>query len=259
MAEKEEEKREEQASEVVSKSGVHGGHRKRILERVKKGDLCPHEYLEVLLFSALPRRNTNDLAHRLLSEFGDLCGVFQASVEQLMRVDGIGENVACFIRTIGEIMLRMGMQVTNTYPKYFTLKEFTRFMCREYGAKTHEVMDLYVLGANGTIEGKRSCSSMRSSNVEVQIPWLMQILIECNPAGIVLVHNHPNGVPVPSPVDNETTVECRSLCEKNGVVLCDHFIYSPKGIYSYNLGRQLTEKDLETSMGGGENAERTND
>ncbi len=240
------------ACEEEGKIAVHGGHRKRILERVKTGALCEHECLEVLLFSALPRKNTNDLAHRLLSEFGDMQGVFSATVEQLTRVEGIGENVACFIRTVGLIMQNMSVSAVSSYPKRFTLGAFARFMRREYGSLACEVLDVYVLDGTGALHGRRRCSSLRESKVEVQLQWLMRVLTDFNPSGIVLVHNHPFGGPSPSIADDATTAECRALCEKNGVILCDHFIYSPKGIYSYNLGRQLTEEDLKGAIDGGE-------
>ena len=68
----------------------HDGHRHRIIEKLDTGVLCEHELLEILLFNALPRRNTNDLAHRLLTAFGSIRGVFSASVEQLKLVDGVG-------------------------------------------------------------------------------------------------------------------------------------------------------------------------
>ena len=58
----------------------HDGHRHRIIEKLDTGVLCEHELLEILLFNALPRRNTNDLAHRLLTAFGSIRGVFSASV-----------------------------------------------------------------------------------------------------------------------------------------------------------------------------------
>ncbi len=247
-----EEKREGCINDPLTKTDAHGGHRKRILERVKTGALCEHEYLEVLLFSALPRKNTNDLAHRLLSEFGDMQGVFTASVEQLTRVEGVGENVACFLRTVGLIMQNIASKEENTYPKYFTLGAFSRFMRKEYGGIGCEILDVYILDDKGKIYGRRRSSSLRASRVEVRMQWLMRILADFNPSGVVIVHNHPQGIPIPSSADDSTTEECRLLCEKNGVILCDHFIYSPKGIYSYNMGRQLTEKDFTEDIDGEE-------
>ncbi len=246
----------ETIEEIVRKPDLHGGHRKRILERMKKGGLCPHEYLEVLLFSALPRRNTNDLAHRLLSEFVDFKGIFKAPVEQLMQVEGVGENLACFLRTIGVIIEDLISQGINPYPEQFALGAFARFMCREYGSLKFEILDVFALDAVGGVVGRRRCSSLTEGRVEVKMPWLVEMLTHYKPSGLIIVHNHPFGAPLPSGLDDETTAECRSLCEKNGVIFCDHFIYSPQGIYSYNLGRALTATDLTTEKGEDDDAEK---
>ncbi len=239
------EKQEESFSEFLLKTDLHGGHRKRIYERAIKSDLCEHERLELLLFSALPRRNTNDLAHLLLSEFGDIWNVLCAPIEQLRRVPGVGESVACFIASLGIVLKKVMEDGPVHYPSHFNMETFSTFMRKEYGALGCEVLDVYILDDVGKIYGRRRCSSLREKKVEVQLRWLMNVLIDFNPAGIVVVHNHPLGDPTPSQSDDFTTEECRSLCEKNGVIFCDHLIYSSSGIYSYNYGKELSavEKD----------------
>ena len=70
---------------------MHEGHRKRMYEKLKNGDgLYDHEILEILLFNAIPRKNTNPVAHELIKTFGSLSGVFAAEPERLMTVDGVG-------------------------------------------------------------------------------------------------------------------------------------------------------------------------
>lgn len=237
------EEKEKSLSQFLAKLDLHGGHRKRIYERVKNADLCMHEYLELLLFSALPRRNTNDLAHLLLSEFGDIWGVLSAPVEQLCRVDGIGESVACFIRTIGVVVEGLLKKQERLYPTHFNMETFPTFMQKEYSTLGCEVLDVYILDSEGKIYGRKRCSSLREKRVEVQLQWFMNVLLDFNPAGVILVHNHPHGDATPSQSDDCTTEECRSLCEKNGVVFCDHMIYSNLGIYSYNCGGKIQIKN----------------
>ena len=82
-------------------AGEHAGHRKRIIQKLESGTLLDHELLEIMLFSVLPRRNTNDLAHRLLNQFGSIHEVYAASMEELMKVPGIGESIAAHIRCTG--------------------------------------------------------------------------------------------------------------------------------------------------------------
>lgn len=89
--------------------GVHDGHRERMKSRFVEAGLDgfnDHNALEMLLFYAVPRKDTNELAHRLLKQFGSLASVFEAKHEELMRVDGIGENAATLIKLIPEISRR---------------------------------------------------------------------------------------------------------------------------------------------------------
>ena len=81
----------------------HEGHRERLREKIRKNgikDLEPHEVLEYLLFSFVPRRNTNDIAHRLLHKFGSLSAVFDADYNALVEVEGMTQNAALFITQI---------------------------------------------------------------------------------------------------------------------------------------------------------------
>ena len=83
--------------------GLHDGHRQRKRERfLKQGadGLADHEVLELLLYYAIPRRDTNELAHRLIQHFGTLDAVFQAPPEALMQVSGIGENAAVLLNLV---------------------------------------------------------------------------------------------------------------------------------------------------------------
>ena len=83
--------------------GLHDGHRQRKRERfLKQGadGLADHEVLELLLYYAIPRRDTNELAHRLIQHFGTLDAVFQAPPEALMQVPGIGENAAVLLNLV---------------------------------------------------------------------------------------------------------------------------------------------------------------
>ena len=83
--------------------GVHDGHRGRMKKRFVRYGLDNFDdisVLELLLFYAIPRQDTNVLAHRLLDTFGSLSAVFEARYEDLMRVEGIGENAAVLLKLI---------------------------------------------------------------------------------------------------------------------------------------------------------------
>ena len=93
---------------------LHENHRARMKARVERDgleSLAEHEALEYLLFLAIPRKDTNELAHRLIQHFGDFCKVMEASPEELKQVPGIGEKSARLISTV------------TAFGRYYALKK----------------------------------------------------------------------------------------------------------------------------------------
>ena len=87
----------------------HEGHRHRLRRRFIENGLDSfddHNVLELLLFYAMPRRDTNVIAHRLLNAFGSLPGVFDATPAALMSVEGVGESAAVLIHLVPEAARR---------------------------------------------------------------------------------------------------------------------------------------------------------
>ena len=88
---------------------LHEGHRQRMRARFAVSDpasFADHEMLEMLLYYALPRRDTNELAHVLIEEFGSLTAVLEADVERLVSVTGISDGTAIFLKILGEVAKR---------------------------------------------------------------------------------------------------------------------------------------------------------
>lgn len=221
--------------------GLHDGHRMRMYQKLDSQSLCDHEYLEILLFNAVPRKNTNDLAHRLLFEFGSVQGVFNASYERLLKVDGVGVAVASYIVCIGQFAPRLLASKKSNFPANFLPREFGGYAVQEYGKLQEEVFDVYFVDEYGKPFERKRIHSSKDSTVEVRTKWLHNILADSQPSGIVLVHNHPKGNATPSHRDDITTEKCQYLCNSAGVLLCDHLIYAPDGLYSYYGSGVLVE------------------
>ena len=101
------------------KGALHTGHRERMRARVKAAgeqSLADHELLELLLYYAVPRRDTNELAHELIEECGSLKAVLEAPEERLCRVPEIGEKSAQYLRLLGELSRRYTLSKTAQKP-----------------------------------------------------------------------------------------------------------------------------------------------
>ena len=86
--------------------GIHDGHRGKMRQRFLKSGLeafADHEALELLLYYAIPRRDTNPIAHALMDRYGSLPAVLSAPVEDLKKVEGIGENAAVLLKLVPQL------------------------------------------------------------------------------------------------------------------------------------------------------------
>ena len=93
--------------------GIHDGHREKMRRRYMESGLegfADHEALELLLFYAIPRRDTNPIAHALINRYESLSNVLNAPVEELASVEGIGENAAVLIRLVSQLNQKAGLR-----------------------------------------------------------------------------------------------------------------------------------------------------
>ena len=103
---------------------LHDGHRQRMYGKVAKEGLLEHEWLEVLLYAAIPRRNTNDIAHRLIQRFGSVMAVLEASMEELQAVTGIGKSAAAHLKCIYHFYKEYHNHAVRAYDGRFDSRSF---------------------------------------------------------------------------------------------------------------------------------------
>ncbi|MBQ8308386.1 MAG: hypothetical protein IJX96_00980 [Clostridia bacterium] len=213
----------------------HVGHRQRLMDKVLAGTCCEHEFLEMFLCFSIPRRNTNDLAHRLLSTFGSLPNLLAASPEQIMSVEGIGKNTAALLCCMGKFCQDYfhKFKGENALPATYEREAFVRYINERYAPLESEVFDVYLLDGNGRIFRNERFESKQGGSVHADGEALTALLAAAKPSGVVLVHNHPYGSPKPSEADDQATKSCLYICGVQNVLLCNHFIYSPEGVYDY--------------------------
>ncbi|MDE5897121.1 MAG: hypothetical protein K2H43_04845 [Clostridia bacterium] len=224
---------------------MHEGHRKRILDRLESNEtsLQDHELLEILLFEAIPRRNTNGLAHALLAAFGTFHGVLHASIAQLCTVEGIGRATASYLRTLGLVYDRLdGARLA--FPDKFNLAAFSDFLSRNYAALTEEVLDIFCLDKSERVRLNKRFASLRSDGVKVTTEEISGFLVKSRCYGIVVAHNHPRSSCRPSREDERFTAQISMLCSMHNIRFYDHLIVGKDGVYSYfSAGRMEKIRD----------------
>ncbi len=224
---------------------MHEGHRQRMYEKLENGDdLFDHEVLEILLYSACPRINTNPLAHKLLDRFVTLYDVLNASVEELKEVEGVGDSVARFLKTVGVSAERAG-RIGNS-PSLKTFGDCKRFLHLRFFNKTAENIELYFTDRAYRVRRIFSFTSDEKSRASADVDKIARNVALSHPANVIIAHNHVDGTVLPSEYDDDFTRVVQFVCNMNGVQLADHFIYRNKDeIYSYrDEGRLDKIKDF---------------
>lgn len=233
---------------------MHQGHRKRMYEKLKNGDrLYEHELLEILLFNAYPRVNTNPIAHALLNAFGNIAGVLNAEVSELCAVEGVGESVALYLKCIGECTRNIpknsaGVAVLKSYEDF---KSFVRIRLR---GKTEEVLELYCIEKSGKVKNISTFTSKEQNKVRIYTEKVANVITANKPYALLIAHNHLSGNSEPSLNDDMFTNEVQLMCSMNNVQLFDHCIYSSdSNIFSYytsgKIDRIKREYSFERLMG----------
>ena len=206
---------------------LHEGHRKGMKERfIKSGldDFAPHNILELLLFYSIPRGDTNPVAHRLIDTFGSLSGVFDATPEELAKVDGVGENSAILISMIPQIARKYLEDKADTANIVGGCSDIGAFLLPKFVGRTNEALMMVSIDNKNKII---SCSVVAEGTVDsakVSRRKIMEEAMKVKATRVILAHNHPCGVAVPSSEDVVMTKEIGRLFAQVGIELVDHII-----------------------------------
>lgn len=214
---------------------MHDGHRQRLRERFRREGLdsfAPHEVLELLLFYTRARGNVNPTAHKLLETFGSLRGVFEAPVEQLISVEGVGEETATLLAVIAPMFRRYEMSLceqTQILRNYRAVDEYCRALLTGLRKERFYVISL---STQMKVLGRRIVGEGSLSEVPAYPRIVLETALNHNAYGVILCHNHPGGDARPSVGDLEVTRELEIVLTKLGIMLMDHVIVADGQTYS---------------------------
>ena len=214
--------------------GVHDGHRQRLLQRFLEEGLenfASHNKLELLLFYAIPRRDTNEIAHRLLNTFGSFSAVLDAPIEDLERVEGIGHASATYLKLMGEIARAYYVDRQTDIILDSTQKAGAYLMPRFLG-RTQEVVYQVCLDQKCRVLNIALMHEGSVHSTEVNLRKIVGNALKYNATGVILAHNHPGGVALPSPEDLATTRQLKDTLRPMGINLIDHIIVADRDFVS---------------------------
>lgn len=208
--------------------GVHDGHRDRLRARFLKDGLAgfeEHTALELLLFYARPRCDTNEIAHALIKRFGSFAGVLDAPLEELSKVEGMGETSAVLLK----MMPQMGAYYLNSRAEPGAILNSTErageyFVPRFFGKKNEE-LHLAALDDKRKVLRCVCISDAGIVNaVTVNVRHIVTEAVAANATGVILAHNHPGGLALPSGNDRTVTRQAMQALRLINVQLLDHIV-----------------------------------
>lgn len=207
--------------------GEHEGHRDRLRKQFLNHGmdaLRDYEVLELLLFYAVPRKDTNPIARELLKHFGSLSAVLDAPVSELKTVAGIGEHAAMLLQLIAPLSQRYLRSKTEAGTVLRSTADCGKFLMPYFFGEKDELVYLLCLDAKSKVLACRLLQRGSLNSVAVPIRKAAEIAMGCNATSVILAHNHPGGLALPSSADYATTTELKTTLDALGIILADHIV-----------------------------------
>ncbi len=207
---------------------VHKGHRAKTRKRFMASGFngaAEHNVLELLLFYGIAIKDTNPIAHALINKFGSISDVFQASEEELASVANMSRDSALLLTMILPTHQRYSKIINSHYEQLLTCEQICEYMNRNYSLDTPKIYALCFNFKHNLI----ACLHLADEdldNCDHILKDLLSLCLQANAASVVLVHTHPNSLPIPSSEDLNKTKSISKFFSHVHIHLEDHIIIS---------------------------------
>ncbi len=213
----------------------HKEHRRRVKNRYLAEGLegfSEVHTLELLLFFAIPQGDVNELAHQLLNHFGSLRQVLEAPVEQLMAVKGMGEHSAILVSMIRGLVRKYMICQGKAFQPLNTLEDCGRYLMDRFIGYRDEVVMLLCLDAKRKPIACQLINEGSVNSTEISVRKVMEAALLHNATTVILAHNHPSGIALPSGEDVVTTRRIAVALDAVGIPLADHIVVADRDFVS---------------------------
>ena len=215
--------------------GMHDGHRRRLRQRYLQSRLTGFDdlaILELLLCFAIPRQDTNPIAHNLLDRYGTLSAVLEAPPEELQQVEGIGESAAVLLTLVPAVARRHMSQRASDGKPLATTTQLGAYLTPRFFGERDEVVWLLCLDARLRPVDCRLLFRGSVNSAAISVRKIVEVALACSAASVVLAHNHTSGLAAPSREDERTTRRLRAALEALDIPLLDHIIVAGGEFFS---------------------------
>lgn len=214
---------------------MHAGHRQRLKQQYLVGGLDSFSdinVLELLLTFGTPRRDCNAAAHALLEQFGTFSGVLDAPVAELCKVDGVTEHAAILLHLVTDVCRRHLVDRARMTEVLTTVEACGNYLVPFFFGLRNEAVYLLSLDAKCKVLACHKIGDGAVNSANVPIRKIVEKALAVNATSVILAHNHPSGIAVPSRDDIAVTEKLRLALDAVGISLVDHIIVADEDYVS---------------------------
>ena len=236
---------------MAAENNLHQGHLERMRERIAQQgfeSLADHEALEVLLYLTNPRKNTNVMAHALLKRFGSFSRVLDAEEEELCKVEGVGPATARMLHLMPEICKYYTRCRASEENCLRTTEQLAEFLKSKFLGADRERALLMALDSRSRVRGAYWLLEGTSSKVSFEIKDVVAAALKGGTDSVVLCHNHPNGMAMPSREDLQATENIVRALGLVKIQLRDHLILTETEYFSMREEGRRPFYDFESGQ-----------
>ena len=217
---------------------IHEGHRTRLRDRYMQEGLDSFNdinTLELLLFYAVPRVDTNPIAHALLNKFGSLSNVLKASADELKQVKGIGDSAAALITLVGDIDRKAKLaDKRKDIKRILSSTDAAEFLKSVFADCNCEMIYMLGMDASRRLLFCKELGTGALTSVEFNIRKAVSVIVNSGAVSVIISHNHPGGVCRPSQDDIDMTHQFKDALKPfNDVTFDDHIIIAGEDYFSF--------------------------
>lgn len=207
--------------------GIHDDHRKRMKQKfIDNGmdSFADHEVLELLLYYAIARRDVNPVAHELINRFGTLSAVFDAPIEALQEIDGIGEHSAMLIKMLPQIARRYLISRSSTENVLDSVEKAGKYIQSFFYSMQKECVYVVCLDSKCKVIATKCITTGDVNSVPLSPRQVVEFALANHALAVIIAHNHPNGLALPSASDTNTTRRIQEALKAVDIQVLDHII-----------------------------------
>lgn len=217
----------------------HDKHRERVRKLFLKNgydeNTPDHLVLEHMLFYVIPRKDTNEIAHALKDRFGTLADVLDAPIEELVKVEGIGESAAIMFKLYRDVFRIYNSERQESIAHFDSVDSIGDYIYSHYLGINTETLSVLGMNSNGKLLFFKFLNEGDVGSVGIPIKDVIKLALDYEATNLVIAHNHPGGLALPSANDRIATERLYTALKQIGLNLFDHIIITKSDYVSMRI------------------------